>query len=470
MRIAFFSDLHIYDDIIASQTDLGGASRLIPERLKEELNGIQPDLIFNLGDSTSIGATKEWLNYNQWRSEVKAPIYEVFGNHDRNYNVFCSDNVGEEFFTVLGWASDTKALKFGNNIFILISEEYSPAGSKDMFTATIPDKRLGFVESVLRKYASGNNIWILSHTPISGTTVLSTRWMCNNPKIWWQISSRYLELYQKYDVVAHFTGHTHIDYRLRLKVKGGDGKFSQERRGILLNGKGYKDLPDTYFLNLPCIAIAHGWLSGRFPFLIRLDDSYKHWKENKLRRAQLSYLDSKGLNLVDWIIKSRWDRKLGRSAIYYMDLEEGMSTCDLITRDIVLKEDVSKYQLKLNMKNAKVDSKAEIVESDLSMQYRDKLIIDHQFWFKVEGNSTGVGIFTKRFASPTEIKGVKILSDNENILGSKVLYNSCDEEKSNWISDPAELGKRRKIKLKVRFVNNSSKSVRVKDLKLIVGG
>ncbi len=468
MRIAFFADLHIYNDKVASQTDLGGPSRLIPKRLKEELNKIQPDLIFNLGDSTAFGSTKEWQNYNRWRSEVNAPIYEIFGNHDRSYNVHCLENVGEEFFTILGWDSDTKALKVGNNVFILVSEEYSPAGSKDMFTATIPNKRFDFIEKVLQKYSTENNIWVLSHTPISGTTVLSTRWMCNNPQVWWQISNKYLELYRKYKVLAHFTGHTHIDYRLKLKVKDQNGRFSEKRRGSLLNGRKYKDLSNTYFLNLPCVDIAHGWLSGRFPFLIKLDDSYKHWEKNKLRNAQL-YLDSKGLELIDMIIKKRWDRNLGRSAIYYMDLIDGDKVSEIVTRDIALRNDVSKYQLKLNNEIKNIMESPEIVETDLALQYRDNLVVDHDFWFKVEGNSTGVGVFTQKFGDPVSIGKVKVIGTGIDRLESKFWYKSCDEgggRAVDWVDDPKKLKASKIIKIKGEFKNESEEVVRIKDVRL----
>ncbi len=467
MRVAFFADLHIYDDEIASQTDLGGPSKLIPKRLKEELNKIKPDLIFNLGDSTSFGASKEWGNYKKWRDGVNAPIYEVFGNHDRNYNVLCSDNVGEEFFTELGWFSDTKALRFGNNIFILVSEEYSPAGSEDLFTATIPDKRFDFVESVLQRYSNENNIWVLSHTPISGTTVLSTRWMCNNPKVWWQISKKYFDLYNKYLVLAHFTGHTHIDYRLNLKVKNEDGRFSKENRGTFLNGKDYEDLPDIQFLNMPCVDIAHGWLSGRFPFLIQLDDSYKHWKENKLRRAQL-YLDSKGSDLVDKIIEKRLDRKIGRSAFYYMDLDEGKESCEIVTRDIASGEDVQRYKLDLNSKLRFGDKDLEFVDSDLSLQYRKGLIIDHGYWFKVLPDSSGVGVFSQRFSEAVMVKGVDIDADSSRLEEPEVWYKAGNEVgETDWVKDPEEIGAVKKIKVKIKFVNSGKKDVRVRDVVLL---
>jgi Icc-related predicted phosphoesterase len=467
MRVAFFADLHIYGSEIQSQADLGAPSKIIPKRAQKVLNSVEPDLIFNLGDTTSFGQKEEWTSYKKWKEGLNAPVWEIFGNHDRTYNIYCDDRFGEEFFTELGWVSDTKAVKIGNVVFILVSEEYSPAGNSTLFTTTVPQKRINFIESILEKYSKNNNVIVLTHTPISGTTVLSTRWMCNNPQIWWRVSKKYLDLYERYNVLAHISGHTHIDYRNHKQVWFEDHSKTTQKRGKFVDGSKVGKLPSTYFLNMPCVSVSHGWLSGRLPFLIGLDDSYGKW-DSTVRKLQLS-LDSRGIPLVDIAIKMGIMQLLGKSAIYYIDFEDGSSEVEVITRELESNKNSEATTVGLNIP-LEIPEKVEvsILETDLSLRKYSNLLIQDDCWFEVKANKKGIGYFSKGFRELTYIRGISI--EGEKPEDYEVLYKgSKDMGKnwdSNWSKSPEKLGLVNSVRLKIIF-NPQDSNIKIQDVKLV---
>jgi len=462
-KIVFFADLHLKGEEIQSQTDLGGPSRIIPERAQKVINSLNPDYVFGLGDATAFSKNEEWINYKKWVEGIKAPVHDVFGNHDRNYCVQ-EDNSGKEYFSILGRIADTKALKIGNFVFILVSEEYSPAGSTNNFTATVPKKRFEFIEKILKKYSKKNNVFILSHTPVSGTTVLSTKWMCNSPSVWWPVSKKYISLYRKYDVIAHITGHTHIDYRTRLYVLKQGDKWTKEKRGKFFNGKQDPGLPSTHFLNMPCVDIAHGWLTGRVPFLINLDDSYKNWK-NPLRELFLKFED-KGPRYYDLMTKAGMHAMLGRSAVYYFEILSEKKEIKLITRWIEKNKDAETYFIKLN--HAAKSSKLKFLDSDLSMIDKINVIISKDAWFEILGGENASASFSKRFSKKVKIKRLEINSKNKIDFSVKWKGSKDHGENwSEWVDNPKKLGEVDAVLIDVSF-DKIEKKLLVDDVKIIV--
>lgn len=466
LRVVFLSDLHFKGKKMKVQTDFGAPSTLIPQRTEKAIKKLQPDCLFVLGDMTAFGEQAEWKNYKKWISKFNIPVFDVFGNHDRNYCVQSADNDGKEYFSELGRVSDTKTIKLGNFVFILLSEENNPAGSKDCFNVTIPQKRINYIKDNLKKYTQKNNVFLLSHTPLAGTTVYSTRWMTNNPQVWRPVSEKLFNLSRKYPLIGHLTGHTHLDYRVQRKVIKLNGEKSRKKRGKFVDGKDYEDLPGNYFLNMPCVDVAHGWLSGRVPpWFLRFDDSYKNWRS--LNRRTVMVLDSFGLRFFDWLTKIKIITFLGRSAIYYADLVEGEKSLDIKTHCLENNSTVESYKVKLNKKTVLARKHFEIVDSDLSLRTKKNLSISRKGWFKILGNSNASAEFSKVFPKPTRITGINIEAFGK--IDYKCLWKGSKNRGRTWTekwqANPQTMGKINAVFFKVDFLPNNRKTV-VKDILL----
>ena len=171
-RVAFFSDIHIQNSKGEVQTDIGAPSAEIPKNTKIALKTLNPDYIFNTGDSTTHAEINEWSGYDHWIEDFEAPVFEVFGNHDREHHP--GDNYGIGYFTEMERISGTKVLKLGNNVFILVSEEHNPEFDHNNLASTVPQKRFEFVENQIKEYSGSNNIFIMSKNVIDGLSAIST--------------------------------------------------------------------------------------------------------------------------------------------------------------------------------------------------------------------------------------------------------------------------------------------------------
>ncbi len=468
-RVAFFADIHFQASLHQVQTDFGGPSRRIPTLTKQALVSIDPDLAFCLGDATAFGSEQDWQAYGDWKTQFDFPIYTIFGNHDRNYNVWTEDNSGLEFFTILGNVSDTKAMKLGNIIFILVSEEHNAESNGQGFTSTVPTKRFKFIEKILNQYAHSYNIFVLSHTPVMGTTVLSDEWICNDPWIWQNVSNNYLELYQQYPIVAHLSGHTHIDYRKKDRVKLPDGQMSPNRIGKFVNGQDHAQLPNNYFLNMPCVATSHGWLSGRSNLLRRLTkNSYQTWRTPF--RSFYQQQEANGPHLWDFLIKNKvkW---IGRSAMYYFDLICGKKKATLKTRWIEANQDDESYQLNFNYPYQTESNQLNLLTSDLSLRDHDGIIINHNHWFSIEVESARAE-FSQFFQKSRKITGLEIISSQQIAYSTqwKGKTNLNHDWSDSWVDDPQKLGDVKAVLLSVDFgPKNNNQPILVDDLQLKFG-
>jgi len=469
IRIAFFADLHIQGNKIQSQTDIGAPTKIIPQKTQQALNKLKPDFIFGLGDQTTYGAKKDWLGYKKWLKGVNAPVFEVLGNHDRDYTILTCQNTGKDYFQVLKKTSDTTVYKIGNFIFILVSEEHNPESGKHDFTSTIPEKSFQFIQNILKKYSKNNNIFILNHTPILGTTALSDEWVFNDLKHWKKISKKYLALFKKYQVLAHLTGHIHIDYRFKNSPININGKQVSKKIGKFINGKNFSYLPSTYFLNMPCVDVAHGWAGDLIPkWVLRIfaRNSFKSWGTFF---AKFYFKNERfGPPLWDWFSKTKFRKKLKSSAIYYLDIYPNKKELKIITHRINDFKDVETYPLQLKYKSKLSSKNLKLLSSDLSLIHKKNLTIGKHNWFKVKKGKTGFGEFSKSFTKPTRIKGVKVIGKN---LGKyQIKYQASKDNgktwNKTWIKDPQKLGKINAIKLKIKFYSSSS-CVQIKDIKII---
>ncbi len=463
-RLAFFSDLHIRHKKIQSQTDFGGPSKWIPRKASDSLNDIGPDYIFGLGDLTATGHREDWLGYKKWLEGLKPPVFDILGNHDRDYTVFHNYNYGKEYFSILKRTSATKAVKIGNLIFILVSEEHDPEGNKKVLTSTIPLRTFRFIEEILQKYSQDNNVFILSHTLLRGTTALSNDWSFNDIKEWKIISRRFFDLFEKYPVVAHLTGHTHMDYRYKARLKTIEEEKYKRKIGKFVNGKNYERLPDTYFLNLPCVDTAHGWLGSNFALLRKLGTMTAKARRSPFRWLYI-HLEEKGPRIFDWLYKLKINNLIGRPAVYYFDVFPKEKKIEIITRWLEKNKDVEKYKINLNCPVEISDPEAEVMASSLSLQTKKNLEIVRDNWFEVSSGKRGEGVFSKSFSCKKEVKGVKIIS--ENLKNYDVLWRGSRDSGNNWtkkwIKSPGKLGKINAVKMKMSF-KTGNKKAKIKDI------
>ncbi len=465
-RVAFFADLHIQGDKLEVQTDVGAPSKYIPLQAQKVLNEINPDVIFGLGDLTALSAPEDWAGYQKWLNGINAPVYDIFGNHDRDYTVFNRDHYGQEFYTLLGRLSDTKALQIGNQIFILVSEEHNPEGDENLLTSTIPEKRFKFIEKILKKYGQNNNIFILSHTLLRGTTALSNDWSFNDINDWRFITEKMMVLFNHYPVVAHLTGHTHLDYRYRSWVKNFDGSRRETKVGKFVNGSNYQVLPDVYFLNMPCVDSAHGWFGSNFALLRELGKTTAKTPRSPIRKWYMKY-EEQGPALFDMFYKTIWGRFIGRSAVYYIDFIPGQKEIKVITRWLAGNKDVEQYPIKLNNK-VKINKSVDFIGSDLSIQTKNNLSISRDDWFTIPADQTGQGEFSQRFKESSLIKGIKVNAVNlaEHNVKWKGTKDYGKSWSKDWLKDPLKLGKVNAVKLKIKF-KAGSKKARIINIKLV---
>lgn len=457
VRIAFFADLHIRNKKIQSQTDFGSPSKWIPRQALRALNDINPDCIFGLGDLTATGDEKDWQGYKKWLSRLNAPVFDLMGNHDRDYTVFQLNNYGEGYFTVLGRTAATKAVKIGNLVFILVSEEHNPEGSEQLLTSTVPVKTFSFIENILQKYSQNNNVFVLSHTLPRGTTALSNDWSFNDINEWNVISQKFFDLFEKYPVTAHMTGHTHIDYRYRAKLKDIGGKKYKRKVGKFINGADYKNLPDTYFLNMACVDTAHGWIGSNFALLRKLGKTTAKAKKSPFRWLYIQ-LEEVGLPIFDILYTSKIHYILGRPAVYYFDVLPGEKSLTIHTRWLGKNKDTEKYPISLNSQINLDQPKPKIISSDLSLRKKHNLIITRDMWFSIPADQSGRGEFSQYFPKKRKLTAIEIKAKSlEKYIC--LWQGSTDGGKTwskKWHKNPQDLGEINAVKIKIDFTAASS--------------
>ena len=442
IRIAFFADLHIRGDKLEAQTDFGAPSKVVPRKARQALNDLEPDYVFGLGDLTAESSPEDWRGYEKWLEGIDAPVFDVFGNHDRDYTVFTTHNYGEEYFTVLDRVADTKALRVGNTIFVLISEEHNPEGGLTRLTSTVPKKRFRFLENILEEYAHDHNVFVLSHTLLRGTTALSTDWDFNDIGAWKIITTRFFRLFEAYPVVAHLTGHTHIDYRYRSRARNLDGSRRNGKVGKFLDGRTCENLPDTTFLNMPCVDTAHGWIGSNFALLRELGKSTARARKSPFRKLYMQ-VEEKGPPFFDILYRSRVNNVLGRAAIYYVDLVPGQDQVTVTTRWLRKGRDVEEYPLRLHRPVEPADEGMTLLASDLSVRTKENLLIPRDDWFLLPANERGSAAFSQRFPEPVSIEGLEI--EATNLADASVRWKGSQDGgqtwDEDWQTDPQELGR-----------------------------
>ncbi len=471
-RIAFFSDIHIQNSKQEVQTDIGAPSSEIAKNGKIALNSVNPDYILSTGDLTTHTEPNEWLGYHRWADNLEAPVYDVLGNHDRDH--FPNRGTyGTGYFTQLERVSGTKILKLGNNIFILISEEHNPEFDNNNLASTIPQKRFEFVEKYLKKYSESNNIFIINHVPLGGTTAFSKTWFYGNNKNWIQITNKFMTLLDKYNVTAHISGHIHSDYRWKDEPNDQDGTTGVENIHKFISGKEITKstrlhapyrLPDTYFLNMPAVDFAHGWLS-RFYFLA-YPQGNPTTKTSGEEGNQLTKHEEAGPPLTDILHSPETSSFLGRGAIYYTDFIENQKEIKITTRWVSGNSDVENFEVKLKHPIELGNGELRFIASDLSLRKKDNLLITRDNWFKIKSGRSGTGVFSKKYKEKHTIDGLFI--ENYNLKSYDVSWmgstDSGDTWENTWHKKSEEMGSVNAVKVKIQFDSETQKTAYIEDI------
>ncbi len=477
VRLAFFSDMHMQNSEQEVETDIGAPSSEISKNTKLALNNVNPDYIFSQGDLTAQSEHDEWEGYKRWIEDLEAPVFDVLGNHDREH--FPNGwSYGTGYFTQLGRQSGTKVLKLGNNVFILISEEHNPEFNSDGLDGTIPQKRFEFVEKYLKKYSESNNIFIISHTPLSGTTAYSRTWYYGLNKNWLHITNKFMTLLESYDVTAHISGHVHTDYRRRDEPNDHDKTTGVENVGKFVNGKKITNsarlyppyrLPETYFLNMPAANIGQAW-SSRFYFIAfpRGNPTTKtSGEDGNLHLKLQSEYEEIGPPLFDILHSPETSGFLGRGAIYYADFVENRDEIKIITRWASGNKDVENYRIELEHSIELADEEMQFIASDLSLRKKDNLIITRDNWFKIK-KKTGFGTFSKKYRKKQNIVGLKI--ENYNLKSYDVKWKGSKDSgetwQNTWHQNPENMGKVNAVKMKIKFHPEIKETAYIEDIKI----
>ena len=462
IRVAFFADLHIRRNKMQSQTDLGAPSRVIARKAQAALNDVEPDVVFGLGDLTAESSPEDWEGYRRWVEGINAPVFDLLGNHDRDYTVFSRHQYAKEYFEVLGRVSGTKAVAIGNTVFILVSEEHNPEGTANRLTSTVPLKRFRFIEDVLRDHAANSNVFILSHTLLRGTTALSDKWSFNDTRAWTTITRRFFDLFERYPVVAHLTGHTHLDYRYRARVTDIDENPRGGKVGKFMDGRDWPDLPDVYFLNMPCVDTAHGWFGSNFALLRELGKSTAKARKSPFRKLFMM-VEEKGPPFFDLVYRSAINNVLGRAAIYHMDLVPGKDQVTVTTRWLRKNRDVEHHPIDLHVPVRWKDRQVRHLASDLTIRTKRNLDIVRDDWFVVPSGEEGSAVFSKRFGDPVRVTGLRV--ESEGVNGHRVAWKGSRDAGTTWDEawhqDPRTMGKVDAVMVRVAFeASNGSAAVR----------
>ena len=470
-RLAFFSDIHIQNSNGEVQTDFGSPSSEIPKNTKVALETLNPDFIFNPGDATSHAEIDEWKGYKKWIDGFEAPVFDVFGNHDREHHP--GDNYGTGYFTELNRTSGTKVLKLGNNVFILVSEEHNPEFDNNNLASTIPKKRFEFIEKYLKKYSKSNNVFIINHTPLSGTTAFSRTWYYGLNKNWIHLTNKFFTLLENYDVAAHISGHIHTDYRWRDEPGDSDGTIGVENLDKFVSGMKITNssrlyapyrLPETYFLNMPAADFAHGW-GARFYFMA-FPKGNPTTKTSGEEGSSFRKYEELGPSIFDIFHNPRTSGLLGRGAVYYADFTENQERIDIITRWASGNMDVENFGVKLEHPIELGDENIHFIASDLSLRKKENLVITRDNWFKIKSGTRGVGVFSKRFGENEQFEENRVKIENYNLKSYSVEWWGKQKIIENWKKFEAfeNIEEIKAVKIKINFEASHQKDAYIEDI------
>ncbi|NND06168.1 MAG: hypothetical protein HKN87_07300 [Saprospiraceae bacterium] len=126
-------------------------------------------------------------------SKIGAPVYYVYGNHDRNYDAMELQNRDETYKAHFG--PSYYAFNYGDNAFLVLNSVFPENGTRN-FEGKIDADQLKFVENYLNTLPNGVPIHLFMHIPLE---------QVSNVK-------KLFELFEAHPNLYVYAGHTHTQY------------------------------------------------------------------------------------------------------------------------------------------------------------------------------------------------------------------------------------------------------------------
>lgn len=166
----------------------------------EELAGKQIDFIVPLGDLT-------FDNHDMFKplssslGLIGAPIFNVMGNHDQNYNANTLNGRATDYQNFFG--PSYYAFEYGKSLCLVLNNVY-PKGGKN-YVGKIDEDQYLFLSQILKimkvKYDS---LYVFMHIPAEEM----------------EDTQRFIKLFKDYNNVLIATGHTHTQYQKSFPREG----------------------------------------------------------------------------------------------------------------------------------------------------------------------------------------------------------------------------------------------------------
>ncbi len=422
-RIAFYTDVQIAPGKggkspphVGVWNDRGKPKYKIPANALQTLRTIGPDVIFDLGDMTSTGTLEEWRTWERWADALPVfPVGVPDSGHDKNN----CDTVG---FYRSGYLSESRTLRMGNLVFICLP--LTGKHGEDW----ICEQRQEWLGAQLDRYARGsNNVFLLHHMPLYGTTRRSTTWAGMDGD-WKRTTKEVMKRLAAHEdhVVAWCCGHVHTP---------------PTKMDYYLDGAEKASLPDLYFLNFQALNAYHG-------------------------------AGPKGYDPV----------------VYWADFRRGAEQIALRFDD-VMDDDMRTLSVSMDHRVRLGKGRLRFLESDLGLRkWPDKHVrTTEDAWFKVDAGEKATVTFQKRFADRVDVSAVE--PQVENGRCTSVEYRGSSDEGKSWsrwrplrpVSPPPERGSEGKsrsiwrdearkafnvVQLRVRFQAEPSEKMKVREIKV----
>ena len=183
LKVALLGDMQV-----EIRDDVYYVAKLVGEQLMDEdVDFVVPlgDLVFD--DLDLFDPLKRVLG------KIGAPVYYVYGNHDRNYDAIQLDHRDETYEAHFG--PSYYAFEYGSQAFIVINNVLPESGTRN-FAGSIDQDQLAFIRNYLKTLPFQTPIHLLMHIPLE------------------EMPDKELlfEMFQNHPNVTAYAGHTHTQY------------------------------------------------------------------------------------------------------------------------------------------------------------------------------------------------------------------------------------------------------------------
>lgn len=174
----------------------------------DEVNAIDPAVVVITGDLVDVAYSEHQDSiYHVRRADIKAPVYEIPGNHD----IRTGEPQSRELY--LQKYGDTKfSFRLNGCAFIGIDTNCIKNEESDL-----EQEQLEWLKKELAKARRSRYTFVFVHCPIIRQSI-------DEPEDYFNFSpakrAEYVDLFKQYGVDAVFAGHTHIDYRTEYEGIG----------------------------------------------------------------------------------------------------------------------------------------------------------------------------------------------------------------------------------------------------------